>query len=150
MPPTPNQLISSSAVAIHALTNRGKQVLIGLAQDFVCTTHYNVSHERAVGTPLIVESVTHGIHATFQGSQLWLVRQAMSEFGLVPTKGELLNWTAFDLRLSALAGDMKGKTLLLIHRAVIEAVVRNVRTQSTLAYNWNGTAQIALEHNEIG
>lgn len=144
----PNQLLSSSAVAAYILTPTA-QYLLAVLQDLSLGNNYNVTHERAVGTPKVVEPVLHGVIASAQSSQLLLVRKTLNELGLIPGTNNLIGWQPWDIRFVAMAGEKKGQALLLLRRFMIDNVRWDIRTQATLGYNWSGQGQEVLESNEI-
>jgi len=148
--PQPNQLLSSSALFGYILVPSGPK-LLAVLQDVSPGNNYNVTHERAIGSPKIVESVMHGLIGSIQASQLWVVRKTLNELGLIPGTNGLIGWQAWDMVFVPQAGpiEVKNKPLLLARRFMIDTVRWKIGTQSTLGYDFSGQGQENIEANEI-
>src|ERR1044071_1473435 len=144
----PAQLISASAVALWAFTQKG-QMELGAAQNFSINRVFRASHEDVIGSPLFFESVMHGARATVSFGRLMLIRQTLSQLGIIPTKNKILGWRPIDIRAVAIAGDVAGRTLYYVQGLMIEGVTDNFVNMTTVGHNINGTARYVLEANEI-
>lgn len=144
-----NRLLSSSAVTLHILTDLGL-FPFAMANDFRASNVYNASHENVIGSPLIEESVLHGVRSTFSGGKLLVINQTMAEMGIVPRKDSIIEWGTFTIIGMAHAGPRRGKPLFALRRGIMENVDFNYRTQTTLNHNFSGTGQILVEWDELG
>lgn len=143
-----NLLLSSSSIGLR-LVSQDRQLRLGVAENVGVGNVYNVTQEKVVGSFFVVEPVMHGVEATLSFGQLWIPETTLNQAGLIPTKDTISGWMPWDLLCIALAGTMKGKTLLHLRRFMLNNAGWAVNTQSTLRSNLSGVGQIVTEANEV-